>query len=541
MIKHLILRNLVLVDSCEIHFGPAFNVVTGETGAGKTALMEAIGLSLGERADSSLIRKDCEKAHVEICFDITHLSHVKERLDEAGLLSDGDEELVIRREIVREGKNRAFINCRSVPLPLLQKIGALLVDRIDQHAHQTLRSGESQRALLDLFGDFPGTLKEFGEAHAQEKECLKRKEELERLAASSERDRDLWRYQREEIESVSLKKGEEEELFERYQKLAHSRELSEKIGSVLHHLSESPSAILPQLSKCQKNIDSLLAFDKTLSDAASLLREAHIALTEALHGIQSYSRNIDTDPNTFQHLEMRLDTISRLKRKYGKTCEEIEAWHHKIQTELERLESLPKELESAAAECALAKTQTDQKAHLLTSARKSAALKLQKILTAQLQHLNMHGAEVFIEIVPAPRGYLGDDAIHFFLKANPGELPNPVKDHASGGELSRLLFAIRLALAEKNSTPTLIFDEIDANVGGRTATIIGEKLTELGQCRQVLCITHFPQVASQADTHFGVQKLKSEGRTLTEIHFLSKIQRQHELLRMTGGQAENFP
>jgi DNA repair protein RecN (Recombination protein N) len=535
MIKHLILNNLVLVDSCEIHFGPAFNAVTGETGAGKTALIEAIGLALGERADTSLVRKGADKAYVEICFDIGQLPHIREMLDEAGLLADDSDDLVIRREISKQGKNRAFVNCRTAPLPLLQKIGAELIDMIGQHAHHALRTGDSQRALVDLFGNHRDMLKEFQAAFAQEKETLKKWEELQQLSAHRDRDLDTWRYQLEEIESVSLKKGEEEESFEKYQKLAHAQELSEKIGIISQALSESPSAILPQLSKCIKNIDSLLTFDKSLTDASSLLHEAHIALTETHRAVQSYSQNIDTDPKAFQRLEDRLSAINKLKRKYGQTFDEIAAYHQKIKSELDRLENLSDELESAKTAFKEAKSKTDEKAKLLTSKRTASALKLQKLLTAQLQHLNMNGAELTIQVAEVPRSSFGDNAIEFWLKANTGEHPGLVKEHSSGGELSRLLFAIKIALAEKNNTPTLIFDEIDANVGGKTATIIGEKLQELGKCRQVVCITHFPQVASKADEHFGVQKVESEGRTLTEIKQLSKKQREQELLRMIGG------
>jgi DNA repair protein RecN (Recombination protein N) len=463
------------------------------------------------------------------------MPHVQEMLDEVGLLPDENSELVIRREISKEGKNRAFINCRLAPLPLLQKIGAELIDRIGQHAHKALRSSDSQRTQLDLFGDFPDILKEFQVAYNQEKECLKNYEELQQLAASRDRDIDTWRYQLEEIESAGLKKCDEETIFDRYQKLAHSHELSEKMGILLHHLSEAPSAILPQLSKCTRTIDSLLPFDTSLNAAASLLHEAHITLLEAHRAIQSYAQNIDTDPNTLKHLEARLDTIHKLKRKYGQTFEEIDAYRQKIAAELERLENLSGELEKAKNACTLAGELTSQKAKILTAARTDAALKMQQLLTAQLQHLNMTGAEVFIEVATTARSRSGDDAVCFRLKANPGESPAPVKDHSSGGELSRLLFAIKIALAEKNNTPTLIFDEIDANVGGMTASIIGEKLQELGKYRQILCITHFPQVAAKADTHFGVQKFESEGRTLTQIRHLGKMERDRELLRMRGG------
>ena len=539
MIKHLILNNLVLVESCEIHFAPHFNVVTGETGAGKTALIEAIALTLGGRADSSLIRKGCDRAFVEVCFDIQTLSHLKEILEDAGLELEDQEDLIIRRELSKEGKNRAFINCRMVPLPLLQKVGAQLIDMIGQHAHQALRSSDSQRSLVDLFGDLQIELKKFQNAYTEEKLQQKKVSDLQQLSLHKERDEDTWRFQLEEIDSAALKQGEEEEAFEKYQKLAHAQELSEKIDLMLKNLSESSTAILPQLGRSIKVCDALTTYDKALESTSSLLHEAHIALSESVANLQSYAQNIDNQPNAFTHLENRLNTISRLKRKYGQSFDEIQAYRSKIQGELFRLENLTEELKSAELALSAAKAKTDKAAIQLTSQRHAAAKKLQILLTKQLQQLNMIGAEVNIAIVAHPRTTVGDDSVQFWLKANTGEHPGLVQEHSSGGELSRLLFAIKIALAEKNNTPTLIFDEIDANVGGRTATIIGEELKKLGKHRQVICITHFPQVASKADTHLGVQKVEEEGRTLTQIQHLSKEQRQLEILRMMGGREED--
>ncbi len=535
MIKRLILNNLVLVDTCEIHFGPSFNAVTGETGAGKTALIEAIGLALGGRADSSLIRKGCEKAFIEICFDIDLLPNVKSILDESGLCPEPGDDLVIRREISKEGKNRAFVGCRMAPLPLLQKIGEELIDMIGQHAHQALRTSESQRAFLDLFGSLEVERKEFQTAWGAELIHKKRLDELEQLESHRVRDEDTWRYQLDEIQAVSLKQGEEEAVFEKYQKLSSSQEFTEKIEMIIQGLSESPSSVLTQVSKFIKTCDCLVPLDKTLSDASALLHESHIALNETLRFLQSYSQSIDSDRGSFQYLEDRLSAISRLKRKYGQNFEEIEAYQKKIEAELARLENLSEEIGATKLSLKNAKEETDRLANRLTQKRKKVAANLQKTLTSQLQDLNMNGAEVTIEILSQNRSSTGDDAVQFWLRANVGEQKGQVKEHSSGGELSRLLFAIKIALAEKNNTPTLIFDEIDANVGGRTAAIIGEKLKELGKCRQVICITHFSQVASLSDEHFGVQKLETGGRTLTQIKQLSNLEREEELLRMIGG------
>jgi DNA repair protein RecN (Recombination protein N) len=540
MIKHLILNNLVLVETCEIHFAPSFNVVTGETGAGKTAFIEAISLALGARADSSLIRKGCDHAYIEIAFDIENVMSVKDLLNEAGISLDAEEYLVIRREISKEGKNRAFINCRMAPLPLLQKIGTELIDLIGQHAHQYLRTTDAQRNLVDLFGSLQEDLKTFQSCYAKEKQLKKKLEELEQLSSQRAREEDTWRYQLDEIETANIKQGEEESLFEKYQRLANSQELTDKIQLIIKNLSESPSAILPQLARFHKICDSLVTYDRNLSETTSLIHEAQIALTEALRSLQSCNDGLESDPNAFQFLENRLNAISRIKRKYGQTFEEIEAFSQKLKAELNRLENLSDEIATANSDLLQAQAEVDKASQILTKKRKETALRLQQILTDQLQMLNMAGAEISIEMSSQERNHFGDDLLQFWLKANTGEHPGLVKEHSSGGELSRLLFAIKIALAEKNNTPTLIFDEIDANVGGKTASIIGEKLKELGKYRQVICITHFPQVASKADEHFGVQKLEVQGRTLTEIKLLSKKQREQELLRMIGGKQLNL-
>ncbi|MBS0620806.1 MAG: DNA repair protein RecN [Verrucomicrobia bacterium] len=531
MIKRLILSNLVLVETCEIHFGPHFNAITGETGAGKTALLEAIHLSLGGRADSSLIRKGEERAFVEIAFDIEEPARLKELLEPAGIDFDPSEYLIIRRELVREGKNRAFINCHMVPLPLLQSIGSALIDLISQHSHEALRTSDAQRALLDRYGSLDPLLLAFQEAYREEKRLSKTLEELKTLGATREREEETFRFQLGEIETVGLKKGEEEALFEQYQRLSHSQEISAKV----HTLTEGLSTLTPTLARLYKTCDSLAPFDKTLEEPTLHLHEALIHLQESSRSLASYADRLESDPSTLAIQEARLSTISRLKRKYGNTWEEVETYAERLRSDLLKLETLVETTEQTEEKLSKARALTDEASRKLTAAREGAAARFQKVLTAQIRELNMQSAELTITLKPTTRHSFGDDTIDFYLMANRGEHPALVKDHASGGELSRLLFAIKIALAEKNDTPTLLFDEIDANVGGKTATLIGEKLQVLGTYRQVICITHFPQVASKAETHFAVQKVEREGRTLTEIQALTEIERQGELLRMLGG------
>lgn len=532
MINHLSLKNLVLVDTCTLELLPQFTALTGETGAGKTALIEAIDLALGARADSTMIRKGEEKAYVEAAFTITNLPQTHQILNEAGISYSLDEDLIIRREITREGKNRAFVNGHLVPLPLLQKLGSTLLELVGQHAYHTLTSSEAQRTILDQFGEHHIPLQAFQSAYAAEKDLKDQLDALLLQESQRGREEERLRRQLEEITSVKLKKDEEEEITEEHKRLAHAQEILEKLNPMVQGLSH----FLPSLSRFDKSCEALTHYDTRLTSPSNLLHEASIAATEALNELQSYTAKIDKDPNRFLYLEERLAAIDSLKRKYGQSFEEIQQFHQTAKEKLDRFENLADQIETLRAQITTCAATTDQLANALTALRKAAAEKLAKRLTKSLQSLNMQGAEIQISVEPASRTQWGNDTILFWMRANIGEQSVLVKEHSSGGELSRLLFAIKTTLCEKNQTPTLIFDEIDANVGGKTATVIGEQLKELGQHRQVICITHFPQVAAKADHHFSVQKNQTDGRTITTIQPLSKKEREKEILRMLGGE-----
>ncbi len=540
MIKQLLLSHFVLVENAHISFSPHFNIITGETGAGKTAIIEAISLCLGKRADSSLIRQGSERAIVQAALDISTLHSLHTLLEEAGIDHDPNEELIIRREITLEGKNRAYVNCNLVPLPFLQKVGSHLIDFIGQHAILDLKSSDFQRATLDLYADLSADLSSFQSAYKKEKALMQRCDELKAKEHFREKQEDLLRYQLQEILAESLQIGEDEILFEKYTKLCNKNEISEKCKEILDRLADAPACVLIQMNRLHKLADSLLKIDPHLLEPLSLIHQAQLSLTEAHLQFNSYFAALEQDPNTLKHIEDRLSRIANLKKKYGQSLEEIEAFKQKLIKELEEFDALGLCTEEAKRELALAQEETKERAQKLTLRRTASAQEFQKLLTSHLQSLNMSKAEVHIEIETQNRTQDGDDMVQFWLKANPGELPALVREHSSGGELSRLFLAIKLALADKNQTPTLIFDEIDANVGGKTASIIGDKLSELGKTRQILCITHFPQVASKAESHFCVEKEEKDERTVTKITLLSKKEKEQELLRMLGGEKTSY-
>lgn len=540
MLKTLHLKNLILIESCEIEFQAGLTVFSGETGAGKTAVIEAIDLALGARADSSALRKGAEKASVEASFDIEGLEAVQELLKASGIDFDPQEPLIVRREIVKEGKNRAFINCQMAPLPLIQKVGALLIDLISQHSHQALRTGEYQRDLIDQFGDLSEDLRQFYEAWEEEKALREKLQILLEKEERREREMELCQVALQELGQVSLEEGEEERFFEEYNRLAHAQELSEKVQGIQQGLTESPQSLISSLNRYRNSLNALIAIDASLKELLELLNEGSIALTEAGRLMDRYLGKKEQNPQRFAFLEERLTLLNRLKRKYGSSLEEVRTYKKKCQEKLRQLENLDQEIEAAREAASRCEIKTRESARALSDKRKKAASQLEKALTESIQSLNMAGAELHIEIKPQARSSTGEDQVNFWLIANQGEHPVSVKESSSGGELSRLMLAIKTTLSEKNQTPTLIFDEIDANVGGETASILGDKLRSLGQCRQVICITHFPQVANQADHHFRVQKHESEGRTLTHIAPLDKREKEKELLRMLGGKNLTF-
>ena len=535
MIKFLQLCNLVLVDTCSIEFHEGFNVLTGETGAGKTALTEAIGLLLGQRSESALIRKGEDKAFVEGAFDVESQLSIHKILEDAGIPCDPGEFLIVRREIAREGKSRCLINAQMAPLPILQKIAPHLINLVSQHSASTLRSSENQRALLDLFGNLKADLAMFQESFEKEKVLNENLSQLLQRDASREKELEITKAHLQEIQETDLKAGEEELLFEEYQRLSHVQELGENLQNINRGLSDSDDSLLSRLGRYKQLCENALKYDKSIQEPCSLIQDALIALREAAYQINAYLNGLENDPGRYAFLEQRLSTINQIKRKFGKSLEEIVEIQSTLQKKLDGLENLSEEISQLQAEVKKAANINNDLAQKLTLARTNIAKKWQVELTAALRELNMSSAELIIEISLAKRSAFGDDLINFKLMANKGEAPVLVKEHSSGGELARLLFSIKTTLADKNDTPTIIFDEIDANVGGKTAAIIGEKLTQLGKFRQVICITHFPQVASKSDHHFAVHKEEINGRTVTGIRKLNKKERDQELLRMLGG------
>lgn len=524
MLLTLTLKNFVLIDQVTIPFDKGFHVLTGETGAGKTLLVQAIYLLSGQKVSSDFIRAGEEKAVLEATFDIEKLLPVQIILNEAGIEYDPQEFLIIKREVLRSSKNRIFINSQGAPLSLLSQLGPLLLSLTEQSSAQSLRKGEAQRALVDTFGALHSDVLAFSLSYQEEN---KLKEELSRLERETpELQLEKLKWEADEWEAFQYKEGEEEPLFEEYKRLASFAETSEKLCVIQKGLDHP--TLLPSLMQYQKLSSSEEELSEHLQSAIVHLQEASYLTSQTLE-------NMHFEPLRYEELEKRLSTLNTLKKKYHLETSEIPAHLKKLYERIDTLENLDSHITSLNKKLSQKQEENKTLATLLSKKRKDTAQLLCSRLAEELKELNMSHAKVEIRIKPKEMGPYGFDEVSIYLAVNKGEAPASLQSKSSGGELSRFLFAMTVLLAEKTSLPTLVFDEIDSNVGGETATLVGQKLQSLGKLCQVLVITHFPQVARFADHHLQISKIENTGRTLTEIRSLEKNEIDMELLRMLGG------
>lgn len=535
MLKELRLNNIVLVETATIPFAPHFNVISGESGSGKSAIMNALSLIAGERSDTSAIRRGAEKGSVEASFDIESLPELYQLLHASGIDHEPGNELFIRRELASNGKSRAFINNQLAQLCLLKQVSDLLFDIVGQHANQKLMSLEYHRKAIDLFGSLQQEAKAFADCWEEEMQTRQTLDQLISTEAQRLRDIEICRMEIEELEQANLKEGEEETLFAEYTALSNADELAQKVGDLTRMLNGEKIAVLSLLSRQKVTFEQLSQLAPTLSETATSYNNVLIELEDIAHTLRNFESRIEHNPSRADELNKRLELISRLKRKYGNTIEEINSYLKQAQERLYALENADTEIESLKESVQRLSEKSNALSNALTKKRKNAAQHFQKEITAHLQSLNMPKAEFDVEISSQKRSKWGDDKVEFFLTPNIGEHRVSLRDCASGGELSRIMLSLQAVLAGKEHTPTIIFDEVDANIGGETATVVGDKLCEIGKKHQILCITHFPQVAKKANHHLCISKKEIEGRTQTLVELLNAATRKKELTRMLGG------
>lgn len=539
MINLIKIRNLVLIEDAHIIFEGGLNVLTGETGAGKSAILHALSMIRGDKIDATILRKGAEKGSVEALFSIDRLPHIAHLLDESGIDPlDSDSkthtEILLKREISSNGRSRAFINNQMAQASLLEKMGELLFEIIGQHANQSLRTPEQHRVLLDTYGDLLPLHHQYRESWTEKNRLANELQTL--VSKESERIRaiQICEVEMEEIEDAKLQEEEDETLFQEYSLLCSAEERASKLDELLQLLQGERNAILTQLRRCEQLSKELYTMDPELAEIESTFKNTFIELQEASYTLRNYRHHIDINPERTTKIDQRLTTINKLKRKYGTTIAEIQIYYDQQKTKALVLKNADQRISEVKTLLKEEEKSLKLLAAQLSKARKESALSLEKSLTEQLQLLNMPKSLFKVELTPQEPGPHGSEKVEFFMAPNAGEKCMPIRECASGGELSRVLLALKVLLAGKALIPTIIFDEIDSNIGGATAVVIGQKLKEIGTSHQVLCITHFAQVAKLGEHHIQIRKEEKEGRTFTRVESLDLKGRKKEIERMLG-------
>jgi DNA repair protein RecN (Recombination protein N) len=537
-LRSLRIRNLALVELLDWDLASGFTVVTGETGAGKSIILGALKLVLGERADKTLIRTGADQCSVEALFDLDDIVKINRLLQEQGIDPCEDGRLLLRRTYAISGTNRQFINGSQTTAAFLKRIGDGLVDLHGPHDHQSLLSTEHQLALIDAFGGNEKLLKLYREEYSSLSSLRKEREEL--LRETTEANLHLWRYQLQELEAAELQSGELTALQARHRAASNARRLLEISGAILQGLSEAENSILSQLADIARLLRELNRLDESTSDFWRAHETATIELEELGRDIAGYQAGVEIDPEALRKLEERLNLLQSLQRKHARDEEGLIALTNELSRLVERFNQRDQMLARIEAELREAEEQVRIRGKELTGARSKAATKLTQVIRMHLKDLGFKqaGFEIQINARTEP-GDDGFETIEFFFAPNPGEPTKPLRAIASSGEISRLMLAVKTALSEQDLVGLLVFDEIDANVGGEIAHSIGAKMRSLGAHRQVLAITHMPQVAAAASCHFYVSKEVTGGRTRTGLTEVVGTQRVEELARMLGGKSKS--
>lgn len=540
MLVSLRIKNLALVDDLTWEVGPGLVCVTGETGAGKSMIVGALKLILGERADRSLIRTGEESCTVEAVFQLTQPEEVNARLAEAGLDACEGDELLIKRVMTAAGQNRQFINNSPATLSSLKEIGAHLVDLHGPHDHQSLLSRDRQRAMLDAYAGAGVTVASHAEAFAGWRARRREFEELAAAEEATEAELDLLRHQVGEIEAARLNVNEEEDLVRRHKTAANGSRLLEVAAAALRKLADDDDSVLAQLRHVQRGLRELERLDPGLAQSLGAGESAFVELEELESTLRDYTERIDLDPAALAALEERINVIESLKRKYGGSLEAVLAHHQKASTKLSLIENRGEALAALRAREQACRAAAEATASRLRGIRQKAAPKLAKQIAAHLLDLGFKQSTFEIRLDPLDEpGPSGTEDIDFMFAPNPGEPLRPLRLVASSGEMSRVMLAVKSALAKQDAIPLLVFDEIDANVGGEIATSVGRKMADLGASHQVVAITHMPQVAALASAHYEVSKSFAEGRTTSTLRPVTGEIRVLEIARMLGGKEKS--
>jgi DNA repair protein RecN (Recombination protein N) len=533
------IKNLALVEELEWQMRPGFTAITGETGAGKSIIIGALQLLLGERADKSLIRTGAEQCTVEAVFTGHDLAKLNSQLIEAGV-EPCESDLIIKRTFSASGGTRQFINGSPTTLSILKNLGDELVDLHGPHDHQSLLSPEKQLGVLDSFARAEPQLEDYQKHYRQLQSLVAEHAALNTAETAREQELDLLRHQIGEITAANLHADEEAEIEARYKLSSNRKRLIELAGAVARKLSEDDASILSQLAETQRLLRELEKIDNSISQFSSAHAAAVIELSEISRALSDYAEKLDLDPEQLAALEQRVSLFETLKRKYGRSIADVVAFGEQAAERMRKIEGRDAELDRLAKEIDHVRAQMSRAGEALRKSRAKAAPKLSETIRRNLRDLGFRQSEFEVKLtaLDEPRAS-GFDSVELLFSPNPGEPLKPLRAIASSGEISRLMLAVKSALASHDSIALLVFDEIDTNVGGEIANSVGAKMQTLARDHQVICITHLPQVAATASSHFVVTKEVVRGRTYSQLCEISGKARREEIARMLGGKTES--
>jgi len=537
MLRELTIHNLAVIENVSVTFHSGFHVLTGETGAGKSIVIDALTLAAGGRGSAEMIRHGCDRADIEAVFDLPQAHPVWETLKRIGIDADADETLLIRRELLAHGKSSARINGQNVTLTMLKEVGEHLVNIHGQHEHQSLLRTDKHLEWLDLFaGNEIATEKSaYRQLYMQYQTVSRERKELEDKSRQGMQMLDLYRYQQEEIAAARLKAGEDESLADERRKLSNAEKLTDAVTEAYDLLYGNKG--LSALSRALTRLQEIIKVDAiTIQPLVEQLQSAYYSVEDSAFQLRDYRDGIEYNPQRLTEIEQRLDLLHGLKRKYGETIEDVLKYQARIKAETDQLDNRDELLKDLTARENDLLNELQARAEKLTSIRRSASRVLARQIEQELAHLQMNRSVFEVKLGTVPLTGTGADTAEFTLSTNPGEPPKSLAKIASGGEMSRVMLALKAIFAQIDEIPVLVFDEVDTGVSGRAAQAIAEKLSLLSRHCQVFAITHLPQVACMADHQYEIYKqVTDQDRTQTSVTELLQAQRVEELARMLGG------
>ena len=540
MLNELSIKNFAIIDELQVSFGEGLNVISGETGAGKSIIIGAVSLLLGDRATTEMIRTQADTATVEAFFDIASNKPLQEKVAEMGF-SAGDE-LVIRRVISHTGKNKAFINGQMATLANLAAVSELLINICGQHEHQVILNNENHIDILDEFGGCLPARATYAEIYNQYQQIRTQMEKLTNLRSSREEKSDLLRFQLKEIQDINPQPAEDTKLADEKKVLVNFQKLSGWANRAYDLLYSENDSVIVKLKEVQNQVKEIKKIDANLKLADTDIEGGFITLQEAALTLRDYGKNLFFDSGRLAAIDERLELLNRLKRKYGGSLEGVLRKKQEIEEDLKRVFSVEEELEKLGRVEEKIRDDLRQSAFKLSQIRKQAAKKLQEAVDKEIHALNMPHASFRVNFNKCAAdktvesfGQTGGDEIEFYLAANKGEESKPLNKIASGGEMSRIILALKNVLSRTGSVASIVFDEVDNGIGGAVAEIVGRKLKAVSTNHQVICITHLPQIACFGDKHMFVSKKVVKGRTITFVEELNDEQKIEEISRMLGG------